>query len=307
LIKYVTDEYFQPLMEKAKGKYGKHSEKNNNGVKCNIQIHRTGPAGQKTINPTSLWMSFRNKTERGLMEIEFGLLGTFGTPWSPYRFSFGRWDSLMRQIPSIGVFCSILWISYFFTIKVHFWLLNDPFDLPKALEYFQRILSFLPTIIVAFGFGWLAHIGMDWTENIHSSKRIASGSNNTTDKTMDEMIDEEGGNDFNSDMYSKPFTKSLIAPETSEEAGVEEPDPQCVHEAAMISLRSTAGRPAFDELVEASEAANYDSTAIYLCGPEMMIKSCKQAAGMGCQIAAERIQMAMKKNKFVFYEEKFEW
>jgi NAD(P)H-flavin reductase len=121
-------------------------------------------------------------------------------------------------------------------------------------------------------------------------------------------VDEEFGYEDNSDLHgSQPFTKSLVAPETSEEGTAEQPEQQCHHEASMISLHSTAGRPAFDELVEASETANYDSTAIYLCGPEMMIKSCKQAAGMGCQIAAERIQMAMNKNKFVFYEEKFEW
>jgi hypothetical protein len=170
LIKYITDEYFQPLMEKAKRKYGKDAE-DHGGVRCHIHIHRTGPAGQKTIKPSSLWMSFRDKTERGINEIEFELLGTFGTPWSPYRYSFGRWDSLMKHIPSIGVFCSILWISYFFSIKVHFWLLNNPFGLPKAVEMFQRILDFLPTLIVSFGIGWLAHVGMDWTENIHSSKK----------------------------------------------------------------------------------------------------------------------------------------
>merc|ERR1712224_848452 len=190
------------------------------------------------------------------------------------------------------------WISYFFTIKVHFWLLNNPFGLPIALEDFQRILNFLPTLIVSFGIGWFAHVVMDWTENIHSSKRNAS-----IGYAKASLDDEEFGYAENSDMQ---FMKSLIAPETSE-VNEEQPEQQCHHEASMISLHSTSGRPAFDELVEASEVADYDSTAIYLCGPEMMIKSCKQAAGMGCQMAAERLQMAMNKNKFVFYEEKFEW
>lgn len=44
LIKYITDEYFQPLMEKAKRKYGNDAD---GGVPCTIHIHRTGPAGQK--------------------------------------------------------------------------------------------------------------------------------------------------------------------------------------------------------------------------------------------------------------------
>ena len=39
----------------------------------------------------------------------------------------------------------------------------------------------------------------------------------------------------------------------------------------------------------------------------MMISSCKKAVGMSCQLSAQRLQMALKKNKFVFYEEKFEW
>merc|ERR1712111_130421 len=90
------------------------------------------------------------------------------------------------------------------------------------------------------------------------------------------------------------------------------------NESKMISLHSTAGRPAFDELIEASDTTNttvtaitkrnnYGSTGIYLCGPDKMISSCKKAAGMGCQIAGERLQMAARGNNFVFYEEKFEW
>ena len=75
----------------------------------------------------------------------------------------------------------------------------------------------------------------------------------------------------------------------------------------MISLESTAGRPPFDELVEASSNTGYNSTGIFLCGPEAMIQSCKSAAGMGCQVTGERLQMFAKGNKFVFYEEKFEW
>jgi len=130
--------------------------------------------------------------------------------------------------------------------------------------------------------------------------------------------DEEFGYDDDDDNIAgtenKGFTKSLIAPEgdfensdfiLEETAAVE--TKQCHREFKMISLHSTAGRPAFDDLVETSYAEQYDTTAIYLCGPEQMISSCKKAAGMGCQFAAERIQMALKKNKFVFYEEKFEW
>lgn len=302
LIKYITDEYFQPLLEKAKLVDG--DDKSYAGVKCKIHIHRTGPAGMKTINPTSLWKSFRDKTERGVMEIDYGLLGTFGTPWSPYRFSFGRWDNLWQHIPSILMFCLILWFSYFFSTKVHFWLLYNPFDLPEAINYFIRILDFLPTLFISFAMGWLGHAVMDWTENIHASKHGAfSMEGKNTHKTVDDNM-EDGLNDSDMEL---DYTKSLIQPEgeTDKEGALASAD--ILVESKMISVDSTAGRPPFDELVEASEAAGYESTGIYLCGPEKMIESCKKAAGMGCQVGAERLQMFAKGNKFVFYEEKFEW
>jgi len=307
LIKYITDEYFQPLVEKSRRRGGDQDDYH--GVRCHIHIHRTGPAGQKTINPSSLWLSFRDKTERGVNEIEYELLGTFGVPWSPYRFSFGRWDSLMKHIPSIVVFCSILWISYFFSIKVHFWLLNNPFDLPKALEYFQRILDFLPTLFVSFVIGWFANICMDWTENLYAKTSRSEYMAKNTHKTVPEdVMDEDFGYNNDEDgMISNVNVPKEIS-EDDDDDTCEQAARQCHDESKMISLHSTSGRPAFDELVEASNAHQYESTGIYLCGPEMMIKSCKKAAGIGCQIAAERLQMALlQKNKFVFYEEKFEW
>ena len=108
------------------------------------------------------------------------------------------------------------------------------------------------------------------------------------------------------------FTKSLISPEPGAGDDDEEGSLKSglLVDSKMISLDSTSGRPSFEELVEANSPTNgeYSSTGIYLCGPEKMIESCKKAAGMGCQVAAERLQMLMKgNNKFVFYEEKFEW
>jgi hypothetical protein len=94
------DEYFQPLLDK-KARKGGINEEGYEGVRCRIHIYRTGQAGQKTINESSLWKSFRDRTERGVNKIECGLLGTFGTPWSPYPFSFGRSENLWQRIPSI--------------------------------------------------------------------------------------------------------------------------------------------------------------------------------------------------------------
>jgi len=137
------------------------------------------------------------------------------------------------------------------------------------------------------------------------------------------------------DNYNNEVSESFITPDVSEEedVAVEKTDVVTANkngdnsdfhlqsfnnESKMISLHSTAGRPAFDELIQASDTNNttatattkrnnYGSTGIYLCGPDKMISSCKKAAGMGCQIAGERLQMAARGNKFVFYEEKFEW
>jgi len=337
LIKYITDEYFRPLLDRAarvarkrrgsSSNSSSSSSGNNNdndndashfqGVRCQIHIHRTGPAGQKTINPSSLWLSFRDKTERGVQEIDYGLLGTFGVPWSPYRFSFGRWESLWQHIPSILMFCSILWCSYFFSIKVHFWLQNNVFDLPVALNYFLRILDFIPTLFVSFVIGWMGHVLMDWTENVQVKKNRSEYMATTTYKTDAGSIDSsrndsslsligipEGDEDENNN------SEFLAVVDTTATIAIPEAAPTFVGVnvgGKMITLLSTAGRPSFDELVETSDIAQRDSTGIYLCGPEVMVASCKKAAGLGCQLAGERLQMAVRRNKFVFYEEKFEW
>lgn len=295
LIKYITEEYFQPLSEKATLMGG--DDDSYSGVRCKIHIHRTGPAGMKTINENSLWKSFRDKTERGVTGIESGLLGTFGTPWSPYRFSFGRWDTLWQQIPSILMFCLIMWLSYVFSLKVSFWLSYNPFDLPGALNDFVRILDFIPTLFISFSLGWIGHILMDWTENIYARKftsfRVGQG------KIVDDNMDDVG--------MDRGFAKSAIRPEGKADKVETVPSSGSLLDFKMISLDSTAGRPQFDELVDASEANGYQSTGIYLCGPEKMVESCKKAAGVGCQVGAERLQMLAKGNKFVFYEEKFAW
>merc|ERR1719288_62569 len=105
------------------------------------------------------------------------------------------------------------------------------------------------------------------------------------------------------DNYNNEVSESFITLDVSEEedVAVEKTDFHLLtsnNESKMISLHSTAGRPAFDELIEASDTTNttvtattkrnnYGSTGIYLCGPDKMISSCKKAAGMGCQIAGE--------------------
>jgi len=149
---------------------------------------------------------------------------------------------------------------------------------------------------------------MDWTENVKVKKSRSEYMAKNTHKTLGDNFDD-------SDDDEHGITKSLIRTgdeaETSDDTAVVATTVsgggKCNHDQPnMISFDSTAGRPDFDELVEADDT-RHDSTGIYLCGPEVMITNCKKAAGVGCQIAGERLQTAAKRNKFVFYEEKFEW
>merc|ERR1712241_882659 len=170
LIKYITDEYFQPLMEIASKQMG-GDDFEYLGVRCHIHIHRTGPAGQKTINPPSLWKSFRDKTERGVVEIDYGLLGTFGTPWSPYRFSFGKWKSMAPQIPSVIVWLCCFWFSYWAMWAFHKWFYPNPFNLPNALKMIIRGIVSLNMIWICYVVGVVGHWVMDWKDNIIANKR----------------------------------------------------------------------------------------------------------------------------------------
>jgi len=204
--------------------------------------------------------------------------------------------------------------------------MNNVFDLPDAINYFIRILDFVPTIFVSFVIGWIGHILMDWTENVHVKKSRSQYMAKNTYKTdagsfgddSDDLI-ESSNNDSSRSLIGVP-EGDCISDDDDENSGdgIIAVDTTAVPESAptfvggniggkMITLLSTAGRPSFDELVETSDIAQRDSTGIYLCGPEVMVASCKKAAGLGCQFAGERLQMAARRNKFVFYEEKFEW
>ena len=82
----------------------------------------------------------------------------------------------------------------------------------------------------------------------------------------------------------------------------------------FLTLTSKGGRPSGEDMILDCKAhcepgCEFDpvSTGIFLCGPEAMIASVKKATGLKCMVAAEKWQNFAKKNKFVFYEEKFEW
>jgi len=300
--KYITDEYFQPLMEKSE-QYGGCSE-DYDGVRCIIHIHRTGEAGSKTLNPNSLWKSFRDKTERGLREVDFSMLGTFGTPWIPYRFSFGRWSTFYQHIPSVLMFTTCIWTGWAAAQVLSIWLYGNPFKFPSALQYFVRWFFYLPIIGFPFLIGWFGHVMMDWSANIESSKTMKEQGAKGTCKTVD---DENLNDDCMIDRCKNDIGKSFMSGGRVGPDGefIEEDSPNGIlFESKMIVLNSTSGRPNLAEVMD----ADWESTGVYMCGPEMLINSCKSAAGtLCCKFGAERIQNLTKGNKFVFYEEKFEW
>lgn len=80
----------------------------------------------------------------------------------------------------------------------------------------------------------------------------------------------------------------------------------------FLTLDSKGGRPSGQDIVFdcAADCEQFDpkSTGIFLCGPEAMISSVKKATGMDCcMVAGGKMKNFVKKKKFAFYEEKFEW
>eukprot|EP00751_Fragilariopsis_kerguelensis_P005652 CAMPEP_0170793606 /NCGR_PEP_ID=MMETSP0733-20121128/22796_1 /TAXON_ID=186038 /ORGANISM="Fragilariopsis kerguelensis, Strain L26-C5" /LENGTH=965 /DNA_ID=CAMNT_0011142671 /DNA_START=114 /DNA_END=3008 /DNA_ORIENTATION=- len=318
LIKYITDEYFQPLIEESE-RYGgvMTGTADYQGVRCLIHIHRTGEAGAKTLNPTSLWKSFRDPTERGLMELDFGLMGTFGTAWVPYRFSFGRYESFYKHIPSVIVFTTCLWCGWAGAQQMGFWLWPNVFGFPEVLRNFVRGLFYLPIVAFSFAIAWLAHVIMDWTRNVEASvnakqkARRTSKQNKGTMKTVDD--DEILGASWNGgrgNMGPSSMSQSMIGGGQIGPDGdfLEEDTPDGVlFENKMISLESTSGRPNLDTVLQGEGVDDFASTGLYMCGPAQLIRGCKEAAGTTVCRTGERVQNLIKGNKFVFYEEKFEW
>lgn len=303
LIKYITDEYFQPLIEESE-RYGSNDD-NYNGVRCVIHIHRTGEAGSKTLNPTSLWKSFRDKTERGLEEIDFGALGTFGSEWVPYRFSFGMYESFYKQIPSVVVFTTCIWFGWAGAQQMGFWLWPNSFGFPPQLRNLLRPLFFLPIILVSFGIAWIAHVMVDWSTNVESSKKNKSynSSSNTAADTNDD--DYVIGRSLRGIGMMGMSESMMGGGRVGQDGEFVEDDTAdgVVFDNKMILLDSTSGRPKLDEIM----TPEFESTGIYMCGPEKLISGCKKAAGTTFCTTGERLQNLAKSNKFVFYEEKFEW
>merc|ERR1719491_1414096 len=113
-------------------------------------------------------------------------------------------------------------------------------------------------------------------KNTH--KTIADNLEDSDDD--DDFIRGDGEERDTSDDTDIVTAEQVVAVQSTRGGGA------CNHDQPnMISFDSTSGRPDFDELMETDDSHRHDSTGVYLCGPEVMVKNCKKAAGMGCQLA----------------------
>ena len=84
LIRFITDEYFAPLLARASGAHSSKEFTIENGpARCRIVIHRTGPLKTKNVHESSLWKLFVDKDIEGPSVVDYTALGTYGVPWLP--------------------------------------------------------------------------------------------------------------------------------------------------------------------------------------------------------------------------------
>mmetsp|Transcript_36955 Transcript_36955/g.41718 ORF Transcript_36955/g.41718 Transcript_36955/m.41718 type:complete len:195 (-) Transcript_36955:44-628(-) len=143
----------------------------------------------------------------------------------------------------------------FFSIRVHFWLNANPFDLPRALNYFVRVLDFLPTLFISFVLGWAGHVLMDWGENVKVKKTRSEYMAKNTHKTIADNLDDSDDDDDDfirgdgeerdaSDDTDIVTAEQAVAVQSTRGGGA------CNHDQPnMISFDSTSGRPDFEELM----------------------------------------------------------
>ena len=111
--------------------------------------------------------------ERGVREkIDYSLLGTFGTPWIQYHFSFGKWTTFKQPVPSVMMFTTCIGTGWVGAQQLSFCIYGNPFSLPIQLDYFLRPLFYLPIVARPFIIGWIGHVMMDWSVNVESSDKI---------------------------------------------------------------------------------------------------------------------------------------
>jgi len=371
LIRFITDEYFAPLLTRASFHSPKVIESSDSqviegGDESNVRIrivcHRTGPLQTKDVRESVLWKSFVEKDPEGPTLVDHSQLGTYGTPWLPARFSFGRNETSLGSLPAIVLFGSIFWFSYWFSWNVNCWLRLNPWDINGSVKNVFFVWGLVPVVLVSFAFAYAGHIVYDWYDNVQASKenetkraevegdwnynyhKVESYLGSTkTPQTISSLSSlaatEEEANayswaasEYNTIMNEKiksPLDRDRLDklkslniewdaedPEASNGDADDEVPEQSIPPShplpasQFLSMVSKSGRPSGEDLLFDDDSLNLgpdSSTGIFVCGPEKMISSVKSATGLRCSVAAERLQNLAKGNKFVFYEEKFEW
>ena len=173
LIRFITDEYFGPLLSRASSTHSSEQEicLKNRPVRCRIVIHRTGALQTRTIHESSLWKSFIEKDIEGPTVVDHTVLGTYGVAWLPSRFTFGRHETILGSVPAIIMFLAIFWFSYWFSFTVSVWIGANPFDFSGVVKNLSYGWIFVPTLVVAFVFAYIGHTLLDWRDNVVSSKK----------------------------------------------------------------------------------------------------------------------------------------
>lgn len=356
LIRFITDEYFAPFLARAvEAHSGKHFTPENAPARGRIVIHRTGPLKSKDVHESSLWKSFVNKDIEGPTPIDYSALGTFGSPWLPNRFSFGRHETFRGTLPVMLMFLFIFWFSYWFTLQMSVWISKNPYNFKGVVQNFSYAWICVPSLIVAFGFALLGHNILDGRDNVKASKEneqrrslgaeewsskfdqlekfLCDSKNHTIEALINSASSKEERNLYTwaageyrkhtLELSNRMKLESLeidwdgYMPPTA----TKEPEHYLTDEpmraeigSKYVTLSSRGGRPSGEDMLVDCEKScepgcDFDpvSTGVFLCGPQAMIDSVKKAAGIKYLGVAEKMQTFAKKNKFVIYEERFEW
>jgi len=355
LIKFITDEYFAPMLARASEAHASRDfSPENEPARCRIVIHRTGSLKSKDVHESSLWKSFVEKDIEGPTSVDYTALGTYGSPWLPSRFTFGRHETFLGSLPAMLMFLAIFWFSYWFTFQVSVWISANPFGFKGVVQNLSWGWICVPSLIVAFGFAWLGHNVLDWRDNVESSKlneerrelgavewdvkfeelaeRLCENSNHTINALIDSASSEEERSLYvwaaeqhknkTLELSNRMKLESLEiewddkSPIPAEEP--EKPLPEQPMSAELgskyLTLTSKGGRPSSEDMLydcaeDCEPGCEFDpvSTGIFLCGPERMIEDAKKAAGAKYPSHGVKMQNFAHKNKFVIYEERFEW
>jgi len=284
LIRYISNEYFAPLLSK--------SRKTGGGCKCSLRIvvHRTGPLAKEDAPTQSiLWNSYIGShglpeyKADGPTDLAYDQLSAFGRAWVPTRFSTGTRVSLASNIPSFLVFSLIGYISIWLVLRAFIKIDSHYYTDYPVVYIHQRIWYFLTPIFVGLFISYMAHVIMDCFD-----------SNEEYDSIQEDSSEDSANERSSNDDENSSYKIDNALDDGDNEKGRQ-----------AVSLVDLKGRPTSEDLISCARDA--ESCGIFLCGTKSMIDGVKRAAGLKYINVGARLQAFANGKKFAFYEEKFEW